>query len=259
MSEARSEAGPKPQFQIVRNLPMSARVAQQLEDAIVAGTFKPGDALPTERELGEMFGVSRTVVREAVKSLTAKGMLAGSGRGIKILGLESKMVADSLSLYLRGRGGVDYSSVHEIRTLLERRIARLAATRGTDEQIEELTIELGRMRAASDPETASFEDVAFHRMLAAMTGNPLFPVLLDSIGEILLEIRRATLKQPGRSAQAIEQHEAILEQIVARDAEGAERAMKEHLADSYRIWEAAGLTDSKRTRRRRTSKQRTEE
>jgi GntR family transcriptional repressor for pyruvate dehydrogenase complex len=239
---------------------LSARVAQQLEDAIVSGTFKPGDSLPTERELGQMFGVSRTVVREAVKSLTAKGMLAGTGRGTKIMGVESKMVADSLSLYLRGRGGVDYYSVHEIRTLLERRIARLAATRGTDEQIEELAVELGRMRLASDPETASFEDVAFHRLLAAMTGNPLFPVLLDSIGEILLEVRRATLKQPGRPAQAIEQHEAILAQIVARDGEGAERAMKEHLADSYRIWEAAGLTDSKRTAgRRRSSKEHPEE
>ena len=251
MTDVASKPGQRPVFEQVRNLPLSERVAQQLEDAIVNGTFKPGDSLPTERELGEMFGVSRTVVREAVKSLTAKGMLAGSGRGIKIVGVGSKMVADSLSLYLRGQGGVDYDHVHEVRTILERRIARMAATRASEEQIAALAAELDRMRTAPDPETASVEDVAFHQLLAEMTGNPLFPVLMDSIGEILLEIRRATLQQPGRPEQAIEQHQAILDQIVARDGDGAERAMKDHLADSYRIWAAAGLTGSKSKSQRR--------
>lgn len=236
--------------EVTRELPLSDRVAQQLLDAIVARTFKPGDLLPSERELGELFGVSRTVIREAMRSLAAKGMLAvRSGRGIRVAAVDSKIVADSLHLYLRGIGGVDYSSVHEVRTLLERRIVHLAAGRATDEQIEDLRRVLERMRAASDPEAASIEDLAFHRTIAEMTANPLFPVLLDSIRGVLLEIRRATLRVPGRSAQVVGYHERILERIAERDPEGAEREMKEHLLESYRLWEAAGLARPKRAPR----------
>jgi len=237
--------------EVARELPLSDRVAQQLLDAIVAGTFKPGDLLPSERELGELFGVSRTVIREALRSLAAKGMLAAvrSGRGIRVVAVDTKIVVDSLHLYLRGIGGIDYTSVHEVRTLLERQIVRLAAERAADEQIEELRLVHERMRAASDPEAASIEDLAFHRTIAEMTANPLFPVLLDSIRGVLLEIRRATLGVPGRSAEVVGYHERILERIAERDPEGAERQMKEHLVESYRLWEAAGLAKPKRAPR----------
>ena len=233
--------------EMARELPLSDRVAEQLQDAIVARTFEPGDLLPSERELGERFGVSRTVIREALRSLAAKGMLVTqSGRGIRVAAADSRTVADSLHLYLRGIGGIDYSSVHEVRTLLELRIARLAAERATDEQIAELQTVFERMRAASDPEVASIEDLAFHRTIAAMTGNPLFPVLIDSIRGVLLEIRRATLGVPGRSTEVVGYHERILARISARDPEGAEREMTEHLVESYRLWEGASVARPKR-------------
>ncbi len=248
VARAGAESPPRGAFiEVVRELPLSDRVAQQLLDSIVAGTLKPGDLLPSERELCVLFGVSRTVVREALRSLAARGMLASarSGRGIRVVAVDTKIVADSLHLYLRGIGGVDYTSVHEVRTLLERRIVRLAAERATDEQIEELRRVLERMKTASGLEAASIEDLAFHRTISEMTANPLFPVLLDSIRGVLLEIRRATLGVPGRSAEVLGYHERILESIAERDPEGAEREMKEHLLESYRLWDTAGPTRRK--------------
>jgi DNA-binding FadR family transcriptional regulator len=230
-----------------RELPLSDRVAERMREAIVDGTFKPGDLLPSERELGDDFGVSRTVVREAIRSLAAKGMLATrSGRGVRVAAVDSQVVADSLHLYLQGIGGVDYSSVHEVRTVLERRMAHLAAERATDLQVDELRQVLEHMRAATDAEAASIEDVNFHRKIAEMTENPLFPVLMDSIRGVLLEIRRATLSVPGRSATAVGYHERILDRIEQHDPDGAEREMRDHLQESYRIWEAAGLAHPKR-------------
>ena len=248
VARAGTDSPPRGAFiEVVRELPLADRVAQQLLDSIVAGTLKPDDLLPSERELCVLFGVSRTVVREALRSLAAKGMLASarSGRGIRVVAVDTKIVADSLHLYLRGIGGVDYTSVHEVRTLLERRIVRLAAERATGEQIEELRRVLDRMKTASDLEAASIEDLAFHRAISEMTANPLFPVLLDSIRGVLLEIRRATLGVPGRSAEVLGYHERILERIAERDPEGAEREMKEHLLESYRLWDTAGPTRRK--------------
>ena len=233
--------------EMVRELPLSDRVAERMQAAIVDGTFKHGDVLPSERELGDSFGVSRTVVREAIRSLAAKGMLATrSGRGVRVAAVDSKFVADSLHLYLQGIGGVDYSSVHEVRIILERRMAHLAAERATPEQIDSLRGALERMRTAVDAEAASIADVDFHRTIAEMTANPLFPVLLDSIRGVLLEIRRATLSVPGRPAAAIGYHERILERIEQHDVDGADREMRDHLQESYRIWESAGLAHPKR-------------
>ena len=238
-----------------RELPLSDRVAQQLRDLIVSGRLKPGDQLPAERELAESLGVSRTVVREAVRSLAARGMVnVRSGSGSRVAAVDSSHVADSMQLYLQALGGVDYPSVHEVRTVIEQRMAHLAAQRATEEEVAALREVLERMRAAlDDPEKAAETDLEFHRTIAKMTGNRLFLVLLDSIGEVLMEIRRATLGVPGRSREAYESHRLILERIAEGDPEGAERAMKDHLVDSLHLWGVARATPGHRPHRTHAS------
>lgn len=234
-----------------RELPLSDRVARQLRDLIVSGRLKPGDQLPAERELAQSFGVSRTVIREAVRSLAARGMVnVRSGSGSRVAAVDSSHVADSMQLYLNGIGGLDYSAVHEVRTVLEQRIAHLAAQRATDDEVETLRSVLNHMRSVrDDPEQAAETDVEFHRTIAQMTGNPLFVVLLDSIREVLMEIRRATLSVPGRPEEAIDWHEHILDAIAEGDSEGAERAMRDHLIDSLHLWGFARGAPTHRQRR----------
>jgi GntR family transcriptional repressor for pyruvate dehydrogenase complex len=254
---ARAAGSPRGEIfvEMQRELPLSDRVAQQLRDLIVSGRLKPGDQLPAERELAESFGVSRTVIREAVRSLAARGMVnVRSGSGSRVAAVDSSHVADSMQLYLQGIGGMDYSAVHEVRTVLEQRMAHLAAQRATDDEVETLRSVLEQMRSARhDAERAAVSDVEFHRTIAQMTGNPLFVVLLDSIREVLMEIRRATLSVPGRPEEAIDWHERILDRIADGDSEGAERAMRDHLVDSLHLWGFGRATPTHRLRRARAS------
>jgi DNA-binding FadR family transcriptional regulator len=131
----------------------------------------------------------------------------------------------------------DYEQIDEVREMLEARVARIAATRATEDDLAELTkVHKQLVRAKADPEAASQFDVAFHRLIAVSTHNPLYLVMLDSIEPVLLEIRRMTLRVPGRPHRAVSAHGRILDRIVARDPEGAELAMIQHLEESRAVW-----------------------
>jgi GntR family transcriptional repressor for pyruvate dehydrogenase complex len=224
---------------IVRSPRLSDKVAAQLLSSIKSGQLTAGSRLPSERELGEQFGVSRTVIREAISSLAARGVIeVRSGSGAHVAAVNASQVSEQMSLFLRGRGPIDHAKIHEVRTTLEIRTARLAAERATDEDIRELHEQCDRMEAVGDDaEKASIADVEFHRALARATHNELFLVMLDSIGDALLEIRRATLGAPGRLRDGVAFHLRILDRVAAHDVEGADLAMREHLAEADAAWE----------------------
>src|SRR5262245_60536471 len=105
--------------QVSREPRLSDKVADMMLNTILTRQLKPGERLPSERELGEQFGVSRTVVREAVRVLAAKGLIdVRSGRGLRVAAVNATAVSESMSLFLRG-STLDYPKVHEIRTMLE--------------------------------------------------------------------------------------------------------------------------------------------
>lgn len=218
---------------VERNERLSDKVAQQLLESIVSQRLAPGTRLPSERELGEQFNVSRTVIREAVRDLAAKGVVdVRSGSGARVANVEAASVSESMSLYLRGQG-LSYADVNEVRFALEAVTARLAAERADADEEAELLASGERLAGLTgDLEKASREDVEFHRLVARATHNPLFIVVLDSIGDVLLDIRRATLRLEGRVEQAAHHHRLIAEAITAHDVHAAEAAMREHLADS---------------------------
>lgn len=218
---------------------LSDRVARELLDTIVSRKLRPGDRLPTERELAEQFGVSRTVVREAVRSLAGKGIIDGRpGRGLTVAAVEASAVRQSFTLYLHGSSSIDYRKVHEVRAILEVQVAGLAARRATTGELDELASLCDSMEAVvEDNEAASREDVEFHRALATSTHNELYVLLLDSIGDSLMEIRRETFRIPGRAAVALTAHRDILRAVASRDRAGACREMRAHLQDVERLWE----------------------
>lgn len=223
---------------ITRNQRLSDKVAEQLLLSIQSEQLAAGSRLPSERELSEQFGVSRTVIREAVRSLAAKGVLeVRSGSGVHVTPVAASSVSEQMALFLRGRGALDYAKINEVRIALEVRTAQIAAARATDDDIAELREHCVRMAAIDDVEVASAEDVEFHRAIARATHNELFTVMLDSIGDILLEIRRATLGLPGRIQEGVAFHERILERIAAHDDVGAGEAMREHLEDADSAWQ----------------------
>jgi GntR family transcriptional repressor for pyruvate dehydrogenase complex len=221
---------------------LSDKVAELLLSTIMARGLQPGERLPSERELGQQFGVSRTVIREAVRALAAKGVIdVRTGSGLRVAAVDASAVSESMRLFLHGSGALDYGKVHEVRAMIENEVAGLAAERATDEDVERLTEICERMAGTlDDVEQASHHDVEFHRAVAECTHNELYVIMLDSIGDVLLEIRRATLGLDGRPSKGLKAHRKILDRIAAHDPAGAREAMREHLRDSQRAWRKIG-------------------
>jgi GntR family transcriptional repressor for pyruvate dehydrogenase complex len=228
-----------PRFtQVTREPTLSDKVVASITSSIMSGRLKPGHRLESERDLAEQFGVSRTVVREAVRSLTAQGLVeTRSGRGIQVSTVTGDAVSRSMGLFLKGNAAIDYGKIHEVRSALEITIAGLAAQRATEDDLARMTDLIDRMREPGlVPGEIARLDLQFHRALAVATQNDLFTVMLDSIGDQLLEVRRTAFETSGVLQYAISAHQEILDRVRERDAEAAEAAMRAHLETSERAW-----------------------
>ena len=229
--------------QVLRGRPLPDRVADLMLETIQSRGLQPGDQLPSERDLGQQFAVSRTVIREALRSLAAKGIVTSTpGRGLTVASVASTAVSDSMSLYLRGNHReLPYDRVHEVRVTLELDIARLAAQRATVGEVDELRETHVRLAdLLDDIEQSSVADLGFHRKLAELAHNPLYMIMLDSISDVLLEIRRATMGNLKDARQGYADHGRILTAISDHDPEAAREAMRRHLAHALREWKKLG-------------------
>jgi GntR family transcriptional repressor for pyruvate dehydrogenase complex len=225
---------------IDRNLNLSDKVVERLTEAIVSRRLPPGERLPSERDLGNQFKVSRTVVREAIRSLAARGLVrVTSGRRVEVNQLGSEHVADSMRLVVRGREGLDYGKVNEVRTALELQTAGLAAQRAKPEDVERLERlcdEHERCLRAGDMAGASELDFQFHRELTRSSDNELLLGMLDSISDVLREVRNQSMNLPHVGEAGLEAHRRILKGIKAKNPAAARNAMTDHLAEAERVW-----------------------
>lgn len=227
--------------QVERSTRLSDKVADAMLETILGRGLRPGDPLPSERELGEQYGVSRTVIREAVRALTSRGVIdARAGRGLTVAKVAPETVSASMQLYLHGQDQIPYAKIHEVRAGIEIQIAGYAAERATDEEIEELRALNEQLLENGDVERHALLDVEFHRFLARMTHNELYLIMLDSIGPLLLEIRRATINAPNGEMVAYGAHKKVLEAIASRDPEAAREAMRQHLEGAEEEWHDLG-------------------
>ncbi len=225
-----------------REEPLSDRVAKQIQKIIRASKLKPGERLPPERELSEQFGVSRTVVREAVKALQAKGLVeTRRGSGVIVTAVSPEHVHESISLFLQlDDGNLEYRHMAEIRKILEIEIAGLAARRADAEDLARMELEIHRMEDVRDKisedervrEEFARADVDFHLAIAAATGNPLLPILFSPLVDILVNQRLEAIDHPGALEQGMLYHQDIFDAIQSGDEQGAKAAMKEHLEKS---------------------------
>jgi GntR family transcriptional repressor for pyruvate dehydrogenase complex len=226
-------------FQAVdRDARLSDKVTDAILETIISNRLKPGDALPPERELGKQFGVSRTVIREAIRALHAKGLLeVRSGSGVRIVAVDASTVRESMRHFVKG-SMLEYGKVDEMRRVLEVAAAGLAAERATADDLADIDEPLARMEGSVDDLQTSIEvDLRFHRAIARATHNELFPVLHDSIGDMLVEVRRRNLSLgPQERRLVIEMHRRIRNCIAAHDVEGARAAMSDHLSHVQATW-----------------------
>lgn len=227
---------------------LTDQVTKGLLDTILVDGLAAGHRLPSERELGEQYGVSRSVIREAVRSLAARGIVeVQMGRHPRVAKSDPATASEALGLYLRGRR-LDYDLVHEVRLLLEVDVAALAAVRATDVDIEPIAAADARMKKAhqrGDIDAAAREDLDFHRGIALASHNELHPLLLDSISGFLFAVYKENL-EGGYGTRALAEHGRILSCIAGRDVDGARAAMATHLQGVAETMKERRLEESSR-------------
>ena len=210
---------------------------------IESGNLAPGQRLPTEQEIVNATGVSRTVVREALASLRAKGLITTRQ------GLGAFVAKDpppkAFSIVPNDLETIDeVLRVLELRRGVEVEAAGLAAKRRTAEDLARMETALDAIDAAAARSGASSEeDFAFHRAIAAATGNANFTRLYDAFGTAMIPRQWARIDRMGTAererhfARMRREHRAILSAIEAQDAAAAHRAMRMHLTRSYNRFE----------------------
>ena len=219
---------------------MRDRAADQILDMLISGGLNPGERLPPERELCVRLNVSRTVVREALNLLEARGLISiVHGRGAVVSGGNIGAVRDTLELLLRVRPKALWELL-EIRNILEVEIAGLAAERAGEEDVSAMRIQLERMLASIDaPEGYIDADVEFHSLLARGARNEVLLTMLEPVVDLLRASRQVSAsRRPGSALRAVGEHEEILRRVEVGDAEGARREMRAHLSNTARDIEA---------------------
>ncbi|GAA4728219.1 FadR/GntR family transcriptional regulator [Nocardioides endophyticus] len=215
------------------------RPRQQVEDrlrtAILNGDLEDGERLPPEVELARQFQVSRTTIREALRTLTSEGMIVKSpgargGTFVQKLGSDSlgTVIQESLNNLLR-LGNVEYTSVAMVRQYLEVPSARLAARNSTEEDRNELREIIRKQREATvgDPMVGQL-DVDFHSTIARASGNPVLAAFVRALHRETEPVHYLDLS-PEVGRETVIQHQNILKAIEAESPDAAEAAVVEHL------------------------------
>jgi GntR family transcriptional regulator, transcriptional repressor for pyruvate dehydrogenase complex len=231
LRSASAEPGNMLAYRAVRASRLFEQIVEQIEESILTGSLKPGDQLPAERDLALRFGVSRTAVREAVKTLREKGLVeAFSGKGTFVTNGTSQAIRQSLDRMMKFGQQDGWSPLVEVREILEPEIAAMAAARATEQHVATLKEAVAEMDRSRDDCDAFIEaDLDFHLALAEAAANPVILSLIDSIVGILREQRTRIFHVQGGPERGQFHHKRILGAVERGDAEGAREAMCSHL------------------------------
>jgi GntR family transcriptional regulator, transcriptional repressor for pyruvate dehydrogenase complex len=216
---------------VARSDGLPNRVKRQLLQEISEGRLAPGHRLPPERELATRLGVSRNVVREAIRSLIEMNILqARQGAGVFVTALDIESLLEPLQ-FVVSLESTTLRSLIEARLAIEPGIARLAALNGSPADHEALVglLEQSSRRAAPDPKRFMQIDVQLHARIVRMANNPFLTRIMQSLGALVASSREFTNSVPAMRKRAHEDHERIVAALCANDAEAAEVAMRDHL------------------------------
>lgn len=212
-------------------------VVARLQSKILTEGCAAGNKLPSEGSLCKTFGVSRTVVREAMRTLADRGLIeVAQGQVARIREPDSLVVEASLNTFLKR---ADYSPLllMEARRPLETEAAALAAQRATGEQIAALKKCLQPVLTATTIKDQVAAELQFHECLAVASGNPLFVILHRTLTKLIVEWLTKALSAMGlvRSSSKRDPHELIVDAIERRDAAAARNHMQEHFEDAISL------------------------
>ena len=220
---------------------LSDEVFDRLKALITSGELQPGDAMPSERDLMERFGVGRPAIREAMQQLSNMGLLTIShGERAKVRQPTAKSIfqqVDAAAHVMLSISPDSLEHLKEARRFFELGMVREAAVKARDKDIAALQETLGRQRAhLGDADAFIGADMRLHTQIAAITGNPLFEAVSEAMLGWLKEYHTEMLIWTGKEKLTLAEHEEIIARIAAHDADGAEQAMIKHLDRSAALY-----------------------
>ncbi len=220
---------------------LSDQVFDRLRHMVVSGEFKPGDSMPSERELMIMLSVGRPVVREALQSMANKGLITIShGERSRVNELNADIalnqIDDIAKLLLNAEPG-NLEHLKQVRQILEVGTVKIATEKATTEDVSELRALVEKQREnIGDTRAFIQSDIDFHLKLAEVTQNPLLRAVTNAMLSWLLEYYRPLLHWSGREETTLLEHGHIVELLENKDGQGAEAMMMDHLNRSNPLY-----------------------
>jgi DNA-binding FadR family transcriptional regulator len=220
-------------------------VLERLQERIRSGEIPPGAQLPSERDLMEFYGVGRPAVREALQALERSGIveIAHGERARVVVPTAERLIeqiAEGARHLLHTQPGT-LEHLKHARVFLEAGLARMAAERATDDDLARLRRRLDEHRASMNQLERFMEcDMAFHRELARISGNPIFPAIVEALFQWASDYYQPLVRAPGAEQLTLAEHERLLDAIAAHDPDAAERAVREHLTRANELYRRVG-------------------
>ncbi|HYL12927.1 MAG TPA: FadR/GntR family transcriptional regulator [Terriglobales bacterium] len=219
----------------IRKRKIYEQVARQIRDRVL-NKLNPGDKLPPERELAERLGVSRSSVRDAIRSLELVGAVEPrSGAGTVVREMSADWIMSPVANVLVRKPQL-LGDLLDFRKILEPPLAALAAKHASRKEIHEMEAILRRQEEkVRRGEVAIEEDSQFHYAIARASENTVVLKVLDALMDLLLEVRERSLQVEGRPQKSSAGHWRILRAIQRHDATAAHKAMRRHIEDVEEI------------------------
>lgn len=216
-------------------------VLDRLQQRIHSGDLAPGDHLPSERELMDLYGVGRPAVREALQELARSGIVEiNHGERARVVvptaHLLINQVAGGARHMLQTQPGM-LEHLKDARVFFEAGIARMAAQRATREDVERLRSRLADQRASMvNLDQFLSRDMAFHREIATISGNPIFPAIVEAMFNWASEYYQSIVRAPGAEELTLSEHQRIIDAIAAHEPDEAAQAMQDHLLRANELY-----------------------
>lgn len=220
---------------------LSDEVFDRLKSLISSGELQPGDAMPSERDLMEQFGVGRPAIREAMQQLSNMGLLTIShGERAKVRQPTARSIfqqVDAAAHVMLSTSSDALEHLKQARRFFERGMVREAAVKATRQDIVVLreTLEMQRAKLG-DPDAFIGADMRLHTRIAAISGNPLFEAVSEAMLSWLKAYHTEMLIWTGRENLTLAEHEEIIQCIASGDPDAAERSMVKHLDRSAALY-----------------------
>lgn len=227
--------GVSEEFKKVSKENLSDQIIFQIKELIAKGVFKPGDALPPEKELTQKLGVSRFPLREALKTLHFINVFeAKSGGGYVVKGLEVANLLDILDEACESQQNI-LNDLKETRVTIEVKAVELACAKKTEKDLQRMREAIAEMENEINRDTEKLiaGSIKFHNAILKASHNKIFVAIMAYFSDVVNEGRKKTLELRGRYKIAIEEHKQIYLAIEAGDVDTATQLMKNHLETSY--------------------------